>query len=178
MSCSACFLPNLMGSDHVTRGIRHVMSPMSMAHVPNTGTLPDTVPTVLPVPDKRLISLIAFTVLGFSTILHWQFSLDWSYDTATVNDLYQFTGTHTCRHTSFSLTHLAQFAAFLSLTTHYGIHFVTAAACTNAFTMAIITITLVQVPTSVLPSLPGKNVPPAQGMRNWRRIPADQQTNR
>ena len=101
---SACFIPNLMGLTPMTRGIRQVMSPSS-------NTLPDTVPT-LPLLDARpihdrSISQLAFTVLGLFTILHWLTANHWSQDTETVNDLYW----HTCRHTSFSLTHLAQFTA-------------------------------------------------------------------
>ena len=117
--------------------IRQVMSPSS-------NTLPDTVPIILPL----------------LVILQWLTAKDWSYDTATVNDLYQFTGTHTCRHTSLSLTHLAQFTA--SLATDCGFYF---AACImhNASTIAIIMAMLESAPR-VLPALHGNHVPSHAGI--------------
>ena len=115
---------------------RQVMSPT--AHLP-------TVPTLLPL----------------LLILQWLTSLDWFTDTAFVNDLYQFTGTHTCRHTSLSLP-LAQNST-ASLASHYGFHFAAASACTNEFTIAMMTIILVQVPPRVLPSLRGPVCPARAG---------------
>ena len=118
--------------------IRQVMSPSS-------NTLPDTVPT-----------------LPLLVILHWLTAKDWSCDTATVNDLYQFTGTHTCRHTSLSLTHLAQFTASFFLATCY--RFNVAAACINATIIIMIVVAILeQVPTSVLRGLRGKRVPAHAG---------------
>ena len=148
---SLCLLVSYRIISHM---IRQVMSPSSNA-------LPDTVPTspllgARPIHD-RSISQLAFTVLGFFTILHWLTAKHWSQDTETVNDLYW----HTCRHTSFSLTHLAQFTASLSLTTHYGVHF--ACIMHNAFTIAIIMITLVSVPPSGSRGLRGNRVPAHAG---------------
>ena len=51
----------------------------------------------------------------------------------------------------------------LSLTTYYGFYVAAASACTNAFTIAIITIVLASVPTSVLPSLRGEKRPARAG---------------
>ena len=73
---------------------------------------------------------------------------------------YQFTGTDTCRHTSLSLPLAENSTA--SLATHYGFH---CAACImhNAFTIAMITIILVQLPPRVLPSLRGPVCPARAG---------------
>ena len=140
--------------------IRQVMSPSSK-------TLPDTVPTspllgARPIHD-RSISQLAFIVLGLFTILQWLIcQLDWSIDTEFVNDLYQFTGTHTCRHTSLSLTRLAQFTASFFLATCY--RFNVAAACINATIIIMIVVAILeQVPTSVLRDLRGKRVPAHAG---------------
>ena len=115
---------------------RQVMSPT--AHLP-------TVPTLLPL----------------LLILQWFTTLDWFTDTEFVNDLDQVTGTRTCRHTFLSLP-LAQNST-ASLATHYGFHFAAAPACTNDFTIAMVTIILVQVPPRVFPSLRGPVFPARAG---------------
>ena len=109
-----------------------------MAPMP-IGTLPDTVPTLLPM----------------LLILQWLISLDWFTDTEFVNDLYQFTGTDTCRHTSLSLP-LAQDTDFFAT---YCRSF---CICMHNFA-TIMMATLVQVPPSVLPALPGNRVPAQAG---------------
>ena len=84
-------------------------------------------------------------------ILQWLTSLDWSTD----NDLYQLTGTQTCRHTSLSLP-LAQDTDFFAA---YCRSF-----CVCMHNVATIMMaTLVQVPSSVLPALPGNRVPAQAG---------------
>ena len=107
---------------------RQVMNPTS--HLP-------TVPTLLPV----------FVPTWLLLILQWLTSLDWS----TVTELYQFTGTDTCRHTALSLP-LAQNST-ASLATNYGFHFAAASACTNEITIAMMTVILAQVPLRVFPCL-------------------------
>ena len=155
--CQSESLCLLVSSRIISLMIRQVMSPSSNA-------LPDTVPTspllgARPIHD-RSISQLAFIVLGLFTILQWLTAKDWSYDTATVNDLYQFTGTHTCRHT-LSLTHLAQFTASFFLTTYYRFNF--AAACTNATITTIMVATLASVPSRVYPPLRGTRCPAHAG---------------
>ena len=136
MLCILLFLPSWVSPLRLRK--RQVMSPSSMAPVP-IGTLPDTVPTLLPM----------------LLILQWLISLDWFTDTEFVNDLYQFTGTDTCRHTSLSLP-LAQDTDFLAT---YCRSF---CICMHNFA-TIMMATLVQVPPSVLPALPGNRVPAQAG---------------
>ena len=71
MLCILLLLPSWVSPLRLRK--RQVMSPSSMAPVP-IGTLPDNVPTLLPL-----------------LLLQWLIALDWSTDTEFVNDLYQFT---------------------------------------------------------------------------------------
>ena len=81
------------------------------------------------------------TLLPLFLILQWLTSLDWFTDTELVSDLYQFTGTHTCRHFSLSLP-LAQNSTG-TLATHCRFNF--ARSMHNELAMTII----LEFPTSV-----------------------------
>ena len=86
--------------------------------------------------------------------------LEWPNDTESVNDLYQLTGTHTCRHTSLSLPLVQNSIVFFVA---FCVFVAAASACTHVLTIAIITTVLASVPSRVLSSLLGHHSPTRAG---------------